>query len=598
MNLKRKFLAIFLIVIFLFAIILTINYLHKKRIYDNINRLRSDSQKERKDAVNKLVKIGKPAVEPLIFSLNYDSSYVKHGTYKFIANIIKRENLRKSEEKLAKETCRLKSGAIETLGLIGEPRAVETLVKMLLKNDSFSSEASIALGRIGEPSVPVLINHLEHPDDKVKILIIETLGKTKSKEAVSYLVDILRTRNKELESYVTTALIKIGKPAVEPLGKILQNKQEGRLIKCRIIKILGAIKEPESIKFLLAASDSENSNNVFWRDAVDELKRLDYPEAIPAFIEGLDSKHRDIRNHSYWILKNRINEIPVNRLIILLDSKYLGTKCKSIYLLEKIKSPESVEPLIKMLKDKDKEVRRAAASALGVIGDSRAVIPLAEAMIINNDPVCFAAYLSLSKINDDKCLNVLLKHLNIGKISIDKKIQIIYLLGDLKDKKATKVLIKQLKSKNEHVRSKAVDALGKIGDRRAVEPLLELLSNSNDGFIRSDIIEALGNTGDTRAVQPIINNCRHNRICSKNSILALGKLKNPKAYSFLMDLFKNHDYRDKGYMIEALGYYDNPVVFKILKNAINSKDTDIRSGAVKGMCHTNNKKAILIPKNP
>lgn len=48
--------------------------------------------------------------------------------------------------------------------------------------------------------------------------------------------------------------------------------------------------------------------------------------------------------------------------------------------VEKMKAKRDVEGLIKALKDEDWNVREAAASALGEIGDKRAVKPLKDAL--------------------------------------------------------------------------------------------------------------------------------------------------------------------------------------------------------------------------
>ena len=48
-------------------------------------------------------------------------------------------------------------------------------------------------------------------------------------------------------------------------------------------------------------------------------------------------------------------------------------------------------------------------------------------------------------------------------------------------------------------------ALEKIGDARAVEPLINALLGDEDRQIRESVAVALGDIGDTRAVEPLIN---------------------------------------------------------------------------------------------
>jgi hypothetical protein len=64
-------------------------------------------------------------------------------------------------------------------------------------------------------------------------------------------------------------------------------------------------------------------------------------------------------------------------------------------------------------------------------------------------------------------------------------------------------LIKALGDGGWDVRWRAAEALGKIGDARAVEPLIGMLSDDNQ-WVRYYAAEALGEIGDTRAVEPLI----------------------------------------------------------------------------------------------
>ena len=67
----------------------------------------------------------------------------------------------------------------------------------------------------------------------------------------------------------------------------------------------------------------------------------------------------------------------------------------------------------------------------------------------------------------------------------------------LKAKKDIEGLIKALDDSDEDVRLKAVEALGKIGDARAVEGLIKALDDDID--VRREAVKALGEIGDPRA---------------------------------------------------------------------------------------------------
>ena len=125
--------------------------------------------------------------------------------------------------------------------------------------------------------------------------------------------------------------------------------------------------------------------------------------------------------------------------------------------VQELKSQGDVDGLIEALKfQEDPNIRLAAASALGRIGDSRAVNPLIVAL-------------------DDQ----------------HRVREIVALaLGEIGDSRAVDPLITSLGDENWGVRSSAAKALGKIGDDRAVQPLTNLLRDKNKN-VRWHAVQAL-----------------------------------------------------------------------------------------------------------
>jgi HEAT repeat protein len=74
----------------------------------------------------------------------------------------------------------------------------------------------------------------------------------------------------------------------------------------------------------------------------------------------------------------------------------------------------------------------------------------------------------------------------------------------MREKKDVKGLIKALgDEKDSEVRGNAAQALGTIGDARAVEPLIRALGDS-DWRVLWNAARALGKIGDPQAVEPLI----------------------------------------------------------------------------------------------
>lgn len=90
-------------------------------------------------------------------------------------------------------------------------------------------------------------------------------------------------------------------------------------------------------------------------------------------------------------------------------------------------------------------------------------------------------------------------------------------LGKIGDTRAVEPLIQALRDEDWEVRSGAARALGEIGDARAVEPLIQTLFKEKDfnpaldvrDFVREEVALALGKIGDARAIEPLIHLLNH-----------------------------------------------------------------------------------------
>jgi len=94
-------------------------------------------------------------------------------------------------------------------------------------------------------------------------------------------------------------------------------------------------------------------------------------------------------------------------------------------------------------------------------------------------------------------------------------------------------LIEALQHQDDDVRWKAAIALGEIGDPRGVEPLIALLCD-NDRFVKSRAAYALGLIGET-AVDPLIHALREGDGNLRwGAAIALGKIRDPRAVEHLI----------------------------------------------------------------
>jgi ATP-dependent DNA helicase RecQ len=90
--------------------------------------------------------------------------------------------------------------------------------------------------------------------------------------------------------------------------------------------------------------------------------------------------------------------------------------------------------------------------------------------------------------------------INKSKDSKGEKIHQIVSLGESKSLSAIPGLIEALENPDGNIRRLAASALGKIGDPRATEPLLKLLSTEQKQQVRQYAVSALGRIGDPRSI--------------------------------------------------------------------------------------------------
>lgn len=134
------------------------------------------------------------------------------------------------------------------------------------------------------------------------------------------------------------------------------------------------------------------------------------------------------------------------------------------------------------------------------------------------------------------------------------------------------------KKENYRVRLACADALGRIGDRFAVAPLIDVVTDEDEKsvYLRESAVSALGLLGDTRAIDPLVSILE-----TKQGIM--------DKFSFL-----------KERAIEALnkmGFKDNERVFKALKNSLSDESSQVRINAIEALMESNHPKAYDVIKN-
>jgi HEAT repeat protein len=224
-------------------------------------------------------------------------------------------------------------------------------------------------------------------------------------------------------------------------------------------------------------------------------------------------------------------------------------------------SSDDLTPLFVALRDEQHEVRWPATLTLLHLDDPAAVPQLLDALA-NSDRrvrgfiVTKLGQLELGQLGDRRAVPALLTLLHTEETDGHSNIraQAAEALGRLADPQAVEPLIAALADTDMDTHLEVLVALGRLMDRRAVEPLIAATRK----FHNPHGATILGNLGDLRAVEPLLAELESLRQWHANRgrsigpfdgmslyyyylIRALGKLRDPRAVP-LLEWVREHEH--------------------------------------------------------
>jgi len=234
--------------------------------------------------------------------------------------------------------------------------------------------------------------------------------------AVESLIQALKDEDQDVRTGAAEALRKIGEPAVDPLIKALKDEKSD--VRGVVAECLGEIGDARAVEPLIE------------------------------------------------VLMKGVGVYRMEKDGVLVPS---GGIEKGLSLI----GERAVEPLIQVLKDENPSLRARAAMVLGAIRDARAVEPLIEAMKGGDEDVVFNANMALRSIGEP-AIEPLIKdedwHVRQAAALA------LVVTGDAR---ALEPLIQALKDEYRYVRMSVAGALGRLGDVRVVEPLKLVLKDED-----------------------------------------------------------------------------------------------------------------------
>jgi HEAT repeat protein len=397
------------------------------------------------------------------------------------------------------------------------PPEVRNLVDRLLSSDPQErGNAARALGPMGENAVPAvesLIAALNHPEWKLQAAAARSLGEIGDPRAAEPLVGLLSGRGPLVEivgpstrqygepEAVSGPLVKLGAAAVEPLIRFVQEKPPSTPGVVRALAALGQIGDRRAVPAVVAVLESPDRYEPRVRcQAIIALKAFKDPRAIDALAKAAREKDRSIHGAAGRAL-GAVGGEAVPRLIDVLSDEDPRIRYAAAEALGPTRDPRAVGALLKVMSDPDPYVRCYAAQALARIGDPRAVRAVLALLKDANQEVRQAARSAMAFIEGPTDLQALAEALG-DKNAAMREAAVMGL--DQAGNEGVPLLVNALKDEAESIRERTAQALLRIGDPRAVGPLVARLKEEHQA-VKLAAIKSLVRIGRPEAVPSLID---------------------------------------------------------------------------------------------
>jgi HEAT repeat protein len=399
----------------------------------------------------------------------------------------------------------VRQAAIGSLGKINDIRSVEALINELTQSGSLMPIDSLV--QIGDLAVDPLISLLNDSDHGVRRSVVEALGKLGAK-GNSCVVDALKNAMNEEHNSVVVAMARINKDYdLEKITTVL--KDEDWYVRMDAVNLIGEMHDSNALQLLdFAAQD------------VDPYIRDHVVDCLIDF--GDDRAAIPLTNALVNVFKERysfeVRKSSARKIVEALDSYKWKPK------------KDEIGAYYWMAKKDWNECKKIGNLAINPLLAALGLVDVGN----NYEPAEVLDALNWQPGQDEASANYwVAKHgwrecEKIGSLAVGSLIAAIscrsahwtvrsnaaLVLGEIGDRRAVDALIDVLKKYRRDIEEiaayngmlsdaqAAAKALGKIGDPQAVEPLIAALKY--DGIrMRRVVVEALGLIGDARAVEPL-----------------------------------------------------------------------------------------------
>lgn len=252
--------------------------------------------------------------------------------------------------------------------------------------------------------------------------------------------------------------------------------------------------------------------------------------------------------------------------LIELQSADAAVRFEAARRLGDLPHARTTAALVATLNDSNAKVQYAAVSSLIKHNDRVALGPLLEVLLTTPESSLWklivlsaglrlrAGLLDMVATGDTGTANRVLPALDSPAFNAQQRALFARILGRTGDAHQTDRLLAMLESDDDVLRTAAAEALGWMGETRAINPLIAVLRDeTNHDAVREAAAEALGKLGGPAAVEPLIGALdAASEWLRRAAAVALGELGDHRAVEALSGLLQDESLMVQDAAFESL----------------------------------------------
>src|SRR5438067_4554354 len=489
----------------------------------------ADNAGKRNSATEGLVRVGAPAIGPIVALLRTESDIdVRLSLVNLLGDLRSSEGFDVLMEMLDREQdINLASSIVSSLGKYRDAAALPHLIRVLRRDDLWLKFHAIeALGEIGDRAALPQILPL-YAEKSLRKPVLEAIGKIADVGTVSCLLRII-SEDEKLNLTALRALVRIAeanKPRivmqaerqlvqrkfreafpgdkVPPLVEHLHTTTK-RDVKLFILKFLGWSGDARALPVLMSYREQPGTAEGGAEALIDFGRG-----AVPAILETLRNADED---EVVALLLRTLNAIggteAIPNILPFLDHENPMIRRLAIETLGEITDPRSIDYLLAKLDDSDIASQQAAVNSISALV---AAFPEIKADVLAkirkllqapSIPVKLNALSVFVNVQGEGYHDELLLASKDSDPIIRQKA--ISLMGKFGEERFAGQLVLSLADEATGVRLAAINAIVRLRPEKGVEPLISSLEDG-DVWIRTAAAQAMGEYRDAGVLPPLIS---------------------------------------------------------------------------------------------